>query len=101
MAWMQAREVIPTVVALRERFEAIRRSELDRLEPKLAACPPEARHRLDEITQLIVQKLLLDADRTAEGRQRRGDGRGLCRRAQPALPPRRGATSQPRGTIVP
>jgi glutamyl-tRNA reductase len=58
-AWMQAREVIPTVVALRERFEAIRRSEVSRLEPKLAALPPEARDRLEEITQLLVQKLLL------------------------------------------
>jgi glutamyl-tRNA reductase len=58
-AWMQSREIIPTVVALRQRFEAIRRSELQRLEPKLAALPPEARARLDEITHLIVEKLLL------------------------------------------
>jgi glutamyl-tRNA reductase len=58
-AWMQMREVIPTVVALRERFEAIRQSELARLEPKLASLPPDARQRLDDVTQLIVQKLLL------------------------------------------
>jgi glutamyl-tRNA reductase len=59
MAWVQSREIIPTVVALRQRFEAIRRSELERLEPKLASLPPEARARLDEITHLIVEKLLL------------------------------------------
>ena len=59
MAWLNAREIIPTVVALRERFEAIRRSELARLDSKLAGLQPEARERLDEITQLIVQKLLL------------------------------------------
>jgi glutamyl-tRNA reductase len=59
MAWVQSREIIPTVVALRQRFEAIRRSELERLEPKLAGLPPEARARLDEITHLIVEKLLL------------------------------------------
>ena len=58
-AWLHSREVIPTVVALRERFEAIRQSELTRLEPKLSGLPPEARARLDEITQLLVQKLLL------------------------------------------
>ncbi len=58
-AWMQSREIIPTVVALRRRFEAIRQSELSRLEPKLAGLPPEARARLDEITHLIVEKLLL------------------------------------------
>lgn len=58
-AWMQSREIVPTVVALRQRFEAIRRSELARLEPKLAGLPPEARARVDEITRLIVEKLLL------------------------------------------
>jgi glutamyl-tRNA reductase len=58
-AWMQSREIIPTVVALRQRFEAIRQSELARLEPKLSGLPPEARARLDEITHLIVEKLLL------------------------------------------
>ena len=56
---MQSREVVPTVVALRQRFEAIRQAELQRLEPKLAALPPEARARVDEVTHLIVEKLLL------------------------------------------
>ncbi|HEX6463198.1 MAG TPA: glutamyl-tRNA reductase [Vicinamibacterales bacterium] len=58
-AWMQAREIVPTVIALRQRFEAIRQSELRRLEPKMAGLPPEARARVDEITHLIVEKLLL------------------------------------------
>ena len=40
---MQSREIIPTVVALRQRFESIRRSELNRLESKLAGLPPDAR----------------------------------------------------------
>ena len=57
--WMQSREVVPTVVALRQRFEAIRQAELQRLEPKLAALPPEVRARVDEVTHLIVEKLLL------------------------------------------
>ena len=58
-AWMQSREIVPTVVALRQRFEMIRRAELERLEPKLSGLPPEARSRVDEITRLIVEKLLL------------------------------------------
>jgi len=57
--WMQSREVLPTVIALRTRFEAIRQSELKRLEPKMATLPPDARARVDEITHLIVEKLLL------------------------------------------
>jgi len=58
-AWLSARVAIPTVVALRQRFEAIRRQELDRLQPKLAGLPPEAKTRVDEITRLLVEKLLI------------------------------------------
>jgi glutamyl-tRNA reductase len=58
-AWLQSREVIPTVVALRERFESIRRAELQRLQPKLSALPPDAQAQVDHITRLIVEKLLL------------------------------------------
>ena len=59
MGWLQSREVIPTIVALRDRFEAIRQSELTRLQPKLAGLPPDVRDRVDEVTRLLVEKLLL------------------------------------------
>jgi glutamyl-tRNA reductase len=52
-------EIIQTLVALRQRFEAIRLAELIRLERKLSTLSPEARTSLDEITQLIVEKVLL------------------------------------------
>jgi glutamyl-tRNA reductase len=58
-AWMKSRSAVPTIVALRQRFEAIRRSELERLDFKLAALAPEGRARVDEVTRLIVEKLLL------------------------------------------
>jgi glutamyl-tRNA reductase len=58
-AWLQSRDIIPTVVALRGRFETIRRSELARLEPKLAGLSPDAKERVEEITRLVVEKLLL------------------------------------------
>jgi glutamyl-tRNA reductase len=58
--WLNSRGAVPTVVALRQRFEGIRQSELRRLEPKLANLPPEARARVDEITRLIVEKLLIN-----------------------------------------
>lgn len=59
VAWLQSRRIVPTVVALRERFENVRQAELRRLEPRLASLPPDARARVDEITHLIVEKLLL------------------------------------------
>jgi glutamyl-tRNA reductase len=59
MSWIQSRDMIPTVVALRQRFEAIRRAELTRLNPKLSKLSPEAVAQVDHITRLIVEKLLL------------------------------------------
>ena len=58
-AWLKARGAIPTVVALRQHFEHIRKSELARLDPKLSGLPPDGRARVDEVTRLIVEKLLL------------------------------------------
>ena len=61
--WLRSRGAIPTVVALRQKFENIRRAELERLDFKLSALPPEARPDaracVDEITRLMVEKLLL------------------------------------------
>jgi glutamyl-tRNA reductase len=59
MTWTRSRTAMPTLVALRQRFEAIRQAELTRLQPRLAALPPDARTRVDEITRLIVDKLLI------------------------------------------
>ena len=60
LGWLNSRGTVPTVVALRHRFESIRQGELRRLEPKLASLPPEARARVDEVTRLIVEKLLIN-----------------------------------------
>ncbi len=57
--WLRSRAAIPTVVALRTRFERLRQAELERLSPRLANLGPDARARVDEITRLMVEKLLL------------------------------------------
>jgi len=66
-AWARSRTAIPTVVALRRRFEAIRQAELVRLQPKLAALSPDAKARVDEVTRLIVEKLLLTPTEQLKG----------------------------------
>ncbi len=58
-AWLQSREAIPTVVALRHHFESVRQSELRRLESKLSSLAPAERGKVEEVTRLIVEKLLL------------------------------------------
>src|SRR6185503_5699020 len=71
VAWLRSRGAIPTVVALRQKFENIRRAELDRLDFKLSALPPDARPEaracVDEITRLIVEKLLLTPTEQLKG----------------------------------
>ena len=57
--WLRSRAAIPTVVALRTRFERVRQAELERLAPRLAGLGPDARARVDEVTRLMVEKLLL------------------------------------------
>jgi glutamyl-tRNA reductase len=60
-AWLRSRGAVPTIVALRQHCENIRRTELERLDYKLAGLPQadEARARVDEITRLILEKILL------------------------------------------
>jgi glutamyl-tRNA reductase len=66
-AWLRSRGAVPTFVALRDRFDRIRRSELNRLDGKLAGLPPEARARVEEVTRLIVEKLLLEPTEQLKG----------------------------------
>ena len=90
IAWMQSREIIPTVVALRQRFEAIRQAELTRLEAEArrpAARGPGARRRNHAPHR---REAPADADRTAQVGQRRSHGDHLRGRAEPAVQPRVG-----------
>ena len=59
MIWLRSRAVIPTLVALRNRFETIRQSELLRLKPKLMSLPESSRIRIEEITRLLIERLLV------------------------------------------
>jgi glutamyl-tRNA reductase len=54
--WLRSRGAVPVVVGLRQRFDAVRRAELERLTAGMA---PDMRERVDDITRLLVEKLLL------------------------------------------
>lgn len=60
IAWQRSRAAVPTIRALRHRFESTRRAEVQRLKGKLTGLPPESIEKVDEITRLLVEKLLLD-----------------------------------------
>jgi glutamyl-tRNA reductase len=58
LTWQRSRGSVPTIVALRGHFYSIRESELQRLESKLAGLTPDVRERVEELTRLIIEKLL-------------------------------------------
>jgi glutamyl-tRNA reductase len=58
MRRLASREVVPTIVALEERLNRIRESELERHRGRLSNLTPEQREALDTLTRGIVNKIL-------------------------------------------
>lgn len=56
--WLSSLDVTPTIVALRNRFDEIRRAELDKTYSTWKGLPPDAEKRLESLTMAIMNKLL-------------------------------------------
>lgn len=56
--WLASLDAVPTIVALREKMEAIRRGELERTLGALRNLSPRDRDLLDAMTAAIVNKIL-------------------------------------------
>jgi glutamyl-tRNA reductase len=56
--WLAVRDVAPTIASLRERAEAIRRSELSKASARLAGLSERERNAVESLTSQIVNKLL-------------------------------------------
>jgi len=56
--WFTSLDVVPTIVALRERAEAIRRGEVERRLAALGPVDPRQREAIERLTQAIVNKVL-------------------------------------------
>ena len=56
--WLSSLEVTPTIVALRNRFDEIRRTELDKTFSTWKDLPPDAQKRLEALTTAFMNKLL-------------------------------------------
>jgi glutamyl-tRNA reductase len=56
--WLASLDAVPTIVALRDKFDAIRRAELDRTIAALRELSPGEREALEVMTQAIVNKIL-------------------------------------------
>src|SRR5437764_9522510 len=55
---MQSREVVPTIVQLRDTIEKLRRDEIERNRRHLRDLSPEQQAAVDQITKSIVNKIL-------------------------------------------
>jgi glutamyl-tRNA reductase len=69
--WLGHLEVVPTIVALREKMEAIRRAELQKTLNALKDLDPRERAALESMSEAIVNKIL----HTPITRLKRGDRR--------------------------
>jgi glutamyl-tRNA reductase len=56
--WTSSLEVTPTIVALRNRFDEIRRAELEKTLSNWKDLPPDGQKRLEALTNAIMNKLL-------------------------------------------
>ena len=56
--WLSSLGVTPTIVALRNRFEEIRRAELERTLSGWKDLPPDGEKRLEALTMAIMNKML-------------------------------------------
>lgn len=57
-SWLRSIDVVPTIVALREQAEAIRKGELEKSLSKMTGLDEKQRKQIDSLTSAIVNKLL-------------------------------------------
>ncbi|MBI4587429.1 MAG: glutamyl-tRNA reductase [Candidatus Rokubacteria bacterium] len=75
-------EVVPTIVSLRERLEAIRRGEVEKALAGLPNADPQTRRALEAMSQSIVNKILHTPTVKLRESSRSGHGRGWTEMVQ-------------------
>ncbi len=76
-AWRRGLSAAPAITSLRERAEAIRQSELARIDSQWETLSDSDRERLDALTKSIVNKLLHEPTVRARAAAEGGDGEAL------------------------
>ncbi len=60
LSWAKSLDSTPTIVALKEKLEAIRAGEMERMNGKLAALDPSQREAVEMVTRSIINKIAHD-----------------------------------------
>lgn len=71
MAWYRSLGVTPTIVSLRNHFESVRRSEIERMTSKLSA---EEKQKVEAATRAVINKLLHPPTSEMKRASQEGDG---------------------------
>ena len=58
LAWTRSRQVVPTIVALREKLHGLRQNEVGRFDGRLSGLSAEERQAVDELTTSLINKIL-------------------------------------------
>jgi len=72
--WLATQSVVPTIIALRERADAVREAELARTSAVLSRLPERDRQRIEALTMAIQKKLLHGPITLLRERAANGDG---------------------------
>jgi glutamyl-tRNA reductase len=72
-SWLAGMEVTPTIVALREKADAIRRHELEKTLAALRDLPPQAHKAIEALSSAITNKLLHPPIAYLKNNSRNGD----------------------------
>jgi glutamyl-tRNA reductase len=73
-SWLASMEVTPTIVALREKAETIRRRELEKTLASLRDLPPHAQKAIEALSASLTNKLLHPPIAYLKSSGRNGDG---------------------------
>ncbi|MBI4715530.1 MAG: glutamyl-tRNA reductase [Nitrospirae bacterium] len=78
--WTKTLEVVPTIVALREKVERIRKAELERALPRIGPVDEEKARMIDVLTLSIVNKILHFPTMALKDESNGGDDAEVIRR---------------------
>jgi len=82
VAWRSVEQMVPTIGALYQRAEAIRRLELDRTLRRLGGLSRDEQNAIEAMTSAIVRRILHDPVMTLRARGGDPEGRALARSVQ-------------------
>jgi glutamyl-tRNA reductase len=76
-SWLSSMEVTPTIVALRDKAEAMRRREVEKTLASLKELPPHAQQAIEALSVALTNKLLHPPLAYLKSSGRNGDGPGM------------------------